>query len=84
MTRFRREPLTLFATCGMALWGDPYVPQMSKALGVAERSIQRWSSGARDVPPDIWENLLGRLREEERFWAETADAVERLLKEMAA
>lgn len=84
MKRFRREPLTLFAKCAMLLWGDPYVPQMAQALGVAERSIQRWSSGARDVPPDIWADLAERLREEERFFCETADEVDRHLKEVAA
>ena len=84
MKRFKRTPLTLFAKCGMLLWGDPYVPAMARELGVADRSVQRWSSGARDVPPDIWEDLKERLREEEKLFGGTADEVERHLKEVAA
>ena len=81
--RFKREPLTLFAKCGMVLYGDQYVHQLAEALGVADRSVQRWSSGARDVPPDIWEQLEIMLRDERVLVTQTATEVARHLSEVA-
>ena len=82
MRRFKRDPLTLFAKCGMVLFGDVYVHQLAEALKVADRSVQRWSSGAREVPSEIWDELVILLRHEARLVAETADEVEQLLDEV--
>jgi hypothetical protein len=75
MTRFKREPLTLFAECGMLLFGDLYVTQLGEALNVAPRTVQRWSSGAREVPPHVWGMLLDMLYDEEKRIGEVAHVV---------
>jgi predicted transcriptional regulator len=72
MSRFTREPMTLFAQCGMSLYGDLFVSRLADALGVAERTVQRWSSGAREVPPDIWGKLVKLLYDERVRLDETA------------
>ena len=82
MTEFKRTPLSLFAKCGMVLFGDIYVHQLAKRLQVSDRSVQRWSSGARDVPPEVWEEVVTMLRAEQRQFKETADEVAQLLAEV--
>jgi hypothetical protein len=64
VTRFKRDPRTLFARIGMLLYGDGFVSQLSEELGIAERTVQRWSSGAREVPPYVWGRLIEMLGDE--------------------
>ena len=48
----------------MLLYGDEYVPPLSAALGIAERTVQRWANGTRRVPPDAWGKLSRLLAAE--------------------
>ena len=77
--RFKREPLTLFAKCGMLLFGDLYVSQFAEHLGVSTRAVQRWSSGNREMPPEVWLRVLPMLEREKKLLLDTADEVEEVI-----
>ena len=65
-----QDQVTLFARCGMLLYGNEFVAPLAHALGVADRTVLRWARGryrsrADEVPPDIWRKLHRLLADEE-------------------
>ena len=48
----------LLHDCGEALYGSRWQTELSRALEVSDRTIRRWASGADDVPPGVWMDVL--------------------------
>lgn len=57
---------------GEALYGDRWHEPLSIDLAVSLRSLQRWASGARDIP-DLEEELAALCHERSRELARLAD-----------
>jgi transcriptional regulator with XRE-family HTH domain len=71
----RREPNELFTEAAQSLYGERYVEAIAGALGVAQRTIQRWANGSREVPPIMWGRLLDLLYEERERLEGTARGI---------
>lgn len=50
--------LDLFRAIGAALYGPLWQSELSRRLGVNDRTMRRWASGAFHLPPGIWDSLL--------------------------
>lgn len=48
----------ILANIGRALWGERWQTDMSRALGVTDRTIRGWASGERPVPSGVYIDLL--------------------------
>ena len=48
----------LFADVGCALYGERWQTSISRALGVADRTVRRWIAGDDGPPPGVWRELL--------------------------
>jgi hypothetical protein len=53
----------LLQRCGEALYGAPWRSPLARDLGVALRTVQRWSTGERPVPARVWPQLYALLSE---------------------
>lgn len=53
----------LLVECGEALYGPLWQSAVARDLGVAVRTVQRWTTGERDVPGGLYLDLL-RLTQE--------------------
>jgi hypothetical protein len=69
----------LLKRCGEALYGPRWQSDLSRDLGVADRTVRRWVDGSSDVPPGAYLDLL-RLCQER---AAELDAVIELLPRAA-
>ncbi len=54
--KLKRDHETL-ATVGSALYGALWQSPLSRDLGVAVRTVQRWAAGEFEIPPGIWDEL---------------------------
>lgn len=48
---------TLLADVGEALYGPRWQTDLSRDLGVSDRTMRRWVSGSDDVPPGVYRDL---------------------------
>lgn len=64
---------------GRALYGDRWQSALARDLGVSDRTVRYWASGAHDVPPGVWTELLELAQER----AQRLDDLEARLKETA-
>ena len=62
----------LVALCGQALYGDQWQSQLSRALHVDTRTVQRWASGKSCPKPGVWRDVHALL---ERNAAELRDCM---------
>ncbi|WP_316236751.1 hypothetical protein [Bradyrhizobium sp. SZCCHNR1015] len=53
--------IQLFIAIAQLLYGSHWQAGVSGDLGVAERTIRRWSAGADRIPPGVWNDLRNRL-----------------------
>jgi hypothetical protein len=70
----------LLLECGEALYGLQWQSPLARDLGVADRTVRRWSAGASDVPSGLYVDLL-RLTQRR---AKKLDALVSRLREAAA
>lgn len=70
----------LLRDAGEALYGARWQTDLARDLGVADRTMRRWASGADDLPSGVALDLL-RLTQER---AARLDALAELLKRAAA
>lgn len=54
----KRGMSCLLVECGKALYGPRWQTELARDLGVADRTVRRWASGVRDVPPGLYVDLL--------------------------
>ena len=47
---------------GEALYGSRWASDLARDLGVALRTVQRWHSGDRGIPPTLADDLVMLLR----------------------
>lgn len=43
----------LFARIGAALYGQRWQSELARELGVSDRTVRRWVSGAFPIPPNV-------------------------------
>jgi len=53
----------LIVAVGQALYGSRWQSELARALGVAIRTVQRWSSGNTEPQPGVYRDLLALVRE---------------------
>ena len=53
----------LIVAVGQALYGSRWQSELARALGVAIRTVQRWSSGDAEPQPGVYRDLLALVRE---------------------
>ena len=58
---------------GHALYGPRWTSAMARALGVAPRTVRRWSAGEFHVPYHVWDELSGLLAEKSETLAKMAE-----------
>lgn len=49
--------------CGAALYGDRWQSDLARALNVGDRRVREWIAGDRKIPPGIWADIAGLLRQ---------------------
>jgi hypothetical protein len=64
----------LLRRCGEALYGPRWQTDLAGELGVADRTIRRWSSGVDDLPAGVYTDLM-------RLMTERAAALDALAEE---
>lgn len=69
-------PVAALRRAGEALYGDRWQSPLARDLGVAVRTMQRWTSG-HPVPAGVW-------RELQRLLGERCEAIAALRSELAA
>lgn len=47
----------LLEQCGEALYGSLWQTELSRALGVSDRTVRRWASGKTPVPRAVWDEI---------------------------
>ena len=52
----------LIRAVGEHLWGSRWQTDMAIALGVNDRTVRRWASGAQVPQPGIWAELIPIIR----------------------
>lgn len=66
---------------GRALYGELYWRRsLREALGVNDSSIKSWSSGARDVPPGVIDDVVALLAQAAPTLRQRADLAEALVE----
>lgn len=51
----------LLTDVGEAMYGPRWQTELSRDLGVADRTVRRWAAGTVDMPESIWPELLDLL-----------------------
>lgn len=67
----------LLQRCGEALFGSRWQTDLAAALGVNDRTVRRWASGAQDMPRGAYSDLHRLVLER----AADLDDLEQALKE---
>jgi hypothetical protein len=67
----------LLKRCGEALYGPRWQSDISRDLGVSDRTIRRWASGSDDVPPGAYLDLLRLCQERAAELEEVIDQLPR-------
>jgi hypothetical protein len=49
--------------CGSALYGDRWQSDLARALGVGDRRVREWLSGARRIPVGVWPDIADLLQQ---------------------
>ena len=70
----------LLHDCGAALYGSLWQSALARDLGVSDRTMRRWATGAYDLPAGVYVDLL-RLTQER---AATLDGLAGRLREAGA
>lgn len=52
---------TLLREAGEALYGPLWQSELARSIGVADRTVRRWISGNRSIPPEIGKMLRDLL-----------------------
>lgn len=53
----------LLIACGRALYGERWQSPLARDLGVSDRTMRRWATGAYPVPPGVLTDLLPLVKE---------------------
>jgi len=59
---FTRSPAGL-ALAGEALYGHRWQTSLARDLGVAPRTIRKWASGEKSIPPRQWRYIAALLNQ---------------------
>jgi hypothetical protein len=60
------ESEELLTRAGRLLYGQRWIPQLSKALGLPNGEVRLWHSGRRKIPAVLWLDLRRLLRIRQR------------------
>jgi|GEM_PF-1543762 hypothetical protein len=52
---------SLLRRSGEALYGERWQAPLARDLGVALRTVQRWTAGDHPIPPGVWRDLCALL-----------------------
>jgi hypothetical protein len=69
----------LLARIGEVLYGPRWQTDLARALGVADRTVRRWSASPADVPTGAWFDLFGQLENRCTDTSRMKDRLEGLL-----
>ncbi len=53
----RPPAVSLLIRAGEALYGPRWQTELARDLGVSDRTMRRWASGAYDLPPSVYADL---------------------------
>ena len=67
----------LLVECGEALYGPQWQSALARDLGVADRTVRRWISGATDMPVGVYVDLLRLTQERAGLLDSLADRLRR-------
>lgn len=51
---------------GELLYGDRWQSDLARATGVADRTVRAWAAGERRIPPGVWTDIAGLLRQRQQ------------------
>ena len=71
---FTRTPSGL-ETVGLALYGHRWQSSLARDLGVLPRTVRKWSSGEKPVPPRQWRYIAALLDQRSRDCKELSRAI---------
>jgi DNA-binding transcriptional regulator YdaS (Cro superfamily) len=54
------------ARAGRLLYGSRWQSELARALDVNDRRVRQWMSGERPIPPGIWADIAGLLRQRQQ------------------
>lgn len=63
----------LLVECGEALYGQQWQSALARDIGVADRTVRRWVSGATPVPSGVYVDLLRLVTERHAVLGALAD-----------
>lgn len=72
---------TLFARVGKAFYGESFSRPLSEALGIDQRTVQRWAAGSdRMTPPPVgvWRKLEAMVRKKNRESFELLEEIRKI------
>jgi len=55
--------MTFLAQIGEALWGPRWQSELARSLGVADRTVRRWTAGDTTPAPGVYADLLDIAKE---------------------
>jgi hypothetical protein len=71
-----RDHAELIRLVGSKLWGSRWQTEMAVALGVNDRTVRRWASGAQAPEPGIWAGIAEIIQQRRTELGELLDVVE--------
>lgn len=51
------------ARAGQLLYGERWQSELARALNVGDRRVRQWMASERPIPPGIWADIAGLLRQ---------------------
>ena len=57
------DDIDLLRRAGALLYGPAWQAELARALGIKERTVQRWAAGSRELPEEVWSELTELLFE---------------------
>jgi len=62
-------------TVGLALYGHRWQTSLARDLGVLPRTMRKWASGEKSIPPNQWRYIAALLEQRSRDCKEIARAI---------
>lgn len=65
----------LLEDCGTALYGADWKSPLARALGVTDRTVRRWATGASPIPATAWGDIAALVADRRSDLATLRDRI---------